>query len=122
MCELIENQIDRYETLLREMWTESAKYLGTFSVNLLVERVVWELSLEYKEIELLQYGQDGISCAGIAAGLKKNPDLPVDDMFMKFTIRYLEILARLLGHEKTEKIAKRLNEEFGRIPFDSKGE
>ena len=100
------------------MWTASAKYLGTFSVILLVERVVWELSLEYREIELLQYDQDGISCTGIAASLKKNPDLPVDDMFAKFIIRYLEILARLLGHEKTQKIAKKLNEEFGRIPFD----
>lgn len=117
MCELIEKQIERYETLLREMWTESAKYLGTFSVNLLVERVVWELSLEHKEIELLQYDQDGITCAGIAASLKKNPDLPSDDMFVKFIIRYLEILARLLGHEKTEKIAKRLKEEFVRIPI-----
>lgn len=118
MCEPIEKQFERYETLLREMWTASAKYLGTFSVNLLVERVVWELSLEYREIELLRYDQDGISCAGIAASLKKNPDLPVDDMFMKFIIRYLEILARLLGHEKTQKIAKKLNEKFGRIPFD----
>ncbi|HHV61412.1 MAG TPA: hypothetical protein GXX51_02060 [Firmicutes bacterium] len=122
MSEPIENQIERYETLLREMWTASAKYLGMFSVKLLVERVVWELSLEYREIELLEYDQDGISCARIAASLKKNPDLPVDDMFAKFTTRYLKILARLLGHEKTEKIAKKLNEEFGRIPFDSKGE
>ncbi|ACA59220.1 hypothetical protein [Candidatus Desulforudis audaxviator] len=122
MCGLIEKQIERYETLLREMWTASAKYLGTFSVNLLVERVVWELSLEYKEIELLQYGQDGITCSRIAAGLKKNPDLPVDDMFVKFITRYVGILAKLIGHEKTEIIKRRLNEEFGWIPFDSKGE
>ncbi|MEW5920438.1 MAG: hypothetical protein AB1796_05690 [Bacillota bacterium] len=122
MCEIIEKQIERYETMLREMWTASAKYLGAFSVNLLVERVVWEVSLEYREIELLQYDQDGISCAGIAASLKKNPDSPVDDMFTKFITRYVEILARLIGHEKTEIIKKRLNEEFGRIPFNSKEE
>jgi len=121
MSEIIEKQIERYETLLREMWTASAKYLGTFSVSLLVERVVWEVSLEYREIELLQYDQNGISCARIAASLKKNPDLPVDDMFVKFINRYLEILARLLGHEKTEKIKKRLNEEFGRFPFEQGG-
>lgn len=100
MCEIIEKQIERYETMLREMWTASAKYLGAFSVNLLVERVVWEVSMEYKEIELLQYDENGISCAGIAASLKKNPDSPVDDMFTKFITRYVEILARLLGHEK----------------------
>ncbi|MEW5920517.1 MAG: hypothetical protein AB1796_06095 [Bacillota bacterium] len=122
MCELIENQVERYETMLREMWTASAKYLGAFSVNLLVERVVWDVSMEYKEIELLQYDENGISCAGIAASLKKNPDSPVDDMFTKFIARYVEILARLIGHEKTEIIKRRLNEEFGRIPFNSKEE
>ncbi|MEW8958658.1 MAG: hypothetical protein AB2448_06035 [Moorella sp. (in: firmicutes)] len=60
MCEIIEKQIERYETMLREMWTASAKYLGAFSVNLLVERVVWEISMDYKEIELLQYDENGI--------------------------------------------------------------
>jgi len=34
----------------------------------------------------------------------------------------VEILARLLGHEKTEIIKKKLNEEFGMISFDSKEE
>lgn len=122
MGEIIEKQIEHYETMLREMWAASAKYLGAFSVNLLVQRVVWEVAMEHKEIELLQYDENGISCAGIAASLKKNPDFPVDDMFTKFITRYVEILARLLGHEKIEIIKKRLNEEFGGVPFESKGE
>ncbi|KYH32264.1 hypothetical protein [Neomoorella mulderi] len=121
MGELIEKQIERYETLLREMWTASAKYLGTFSANLLVERVVWEVSQEYREMELLQYNEEGISCAGISASLKKNPDLPANDMFAKFILRYLEILARLLGHEKTEKIAKKLDEEFPGFLLTARG-
>jgi len=87
MCAVSEKQIERYENMLREMWTASAKYLGAFSVNLLVERVVWEVSMEYKEIELLRYDENGISCAGIAACLKKNPDLPLDDMFAKFVTK-----------------------------------
>jgi len=119
---LVEEKINRYENLLWEIWTASEKYLGTFSVKLLVERVVWDLSAEYREIELLQYDEDRISCAEIAASMKKNPNLPVDDMFMKFITRYVEILARLIGREKTDKIAKKLNEEFGNIPFDSKEE
>jgi len=119
---LVDKKSERYETLLREMWTAAEKYLGTFSVKLLVERVVWDLSTEYREIELLHYDEGRISCTEIAASLKKNPNLPVDDMFMKFITRYLEILARLIGHEKTGKIANKLNEEFGNIPFDSKEE
>ncbi|GAW91364.1 hypothetical protein [Calderihabitans maritimus] len=122
MSEITEKEIERYENLLREMWTASAKYLGILSVNLLVERVVWEVSLEYQEIELLQYDQDGISCARIAARLKENPELPVGDMFMKFITRYVAILARLIGRERTEEIKKRLNEEFASIPFDSREE
>jgi len=117
-----EIQIERYGTLLREMWAASAKYLGTHSVNLLVERVVWEVSQEYREIELLQYDQNGISCARIAASLEKNPDLPIEDMFMKFIARYVEILAKLLGHERTEEIRKRLKEEFTEIPFTCREE
>jgi len=120
--DLVDKNIERYETLLREMWTASEKYLGTFSVKLLVERVVWDLSQEYREIELLHFDESGISCAEIAASMKKNPNLPVDDMFMKFIARYVEILARLIGREKTDKIAKKLKEEFEIIPFDSKEE
>jgi hypothetical protein len=112
---LVEEKINRYENVLREMWTVSEKYLGAFSVKLLVERVVWDLSTEYREIELLHCDESGISCTEIAAGLGKNPNLPVDDMFMKFITRYVEILARLIGREKTNKIAKRLQEEFENI-------
>lgn len=119
---LVEKKIKRYENLLGEIWTASEKYLGTFSVKLLVERVVWDLSQEYREIELLHFDESGISCAEIAASMKKNPELSVDDMFMKFIARYVEILARFIGHEKTEKIAKKLNKEFGNIPFNSKEE
>jgi hypothetical protein len=104
------------------MWAASEKYLGAFSVKLLVERVVWDLSAEYREIELLHYDEGRISCAEMAVSMKENPNLPVDDMFMKFITRYMEILARLIGCEKADKVAKKLKEEFGNIPFDSKEE
>ncbi|MDN5301348.1 MAG: hypothetical protein PWQ60_862 [Thermoanaerobacteraceae bacterium] len=122
MNDLVDKKIERYETLLREMWAASEKYLGAFSVKLLVERVVWDISTEYREIELLHYDEGRISCAEMAASMKENPNLPVDDMFMKFITRYVEILARLIGCEKADKIAKKLKEEFGNIPFDSKEE
>ncbi|WP_003541882.1 hypothetical protein [Desulfotomaculum nigrificans] len=122
MNDLVDKKIERYETLLREMWAASETYLGAFSVKLLVERVVWDLSAEYREIELLHCHEGGISCAEIAASMKENPNLPVDDIFMKFITRYVEILAKLIGSEKTDKVAKKLKEEFGNIPFYSKEE
>lgn len=122
MSEIIKKQIERYETLLREMWAASAKYLGMHSVNLLMERVVWEVSLKYQEIELLQYDENGISCARIAASLEKNPDLPVEDMFMEFITRYVAVLAKLLGHERAVEIKNKLKEEFTDISFSSREE
>ncbi|WP_425057909.1 hypothetical protein SCACP_24760 [Sporomusa carbonis] len=118
MNDYVDKRIERFETLLKEIWTASEKYLGTFSVKLLVERAVWDLSAEYREIELLQCDEGGISCAEIAASVKKNPNLPVDEMFTKFITKYVEILARLVGREKTDKIVKKLNEEFGGISFN----
>lgn len=117
-----EEKISRYESLLQEMWTTSAQYLGAFSVKLLVERVAWEISQNYKEMELLYFDENGISCAEIANAVKINPDIPIDDMFMKFISKYVEILARLLGYEQTNKIARKLKEEFPNFPIDLKEE
>ncbi len=122
MNDLVDKKIEHYEALLREMCAASEKYLGAFSVKLLVERVGWDLSAEYREIELLHYDEGGISCAEIVASMKENPNLPVDDMFMKFITRYIEILAKLIGSEKTEKVTRKLKEEFGNFPFYSKEE
>lgn len=122
MSEFKKERIEHYETLLREIWIASAKYLGMVSVNLLIERVVWEVSLEYKEIELLQYDQNGISCTRIAASLEENPELPVEDMFMKFITRYVTILAKLLGHERAEEIKNKLKEEVAGVSFSCREE
>ncbi|KUK06506.1 MAG: hypothetical protein XD48_1235, partial [Archaeoglobus fulgidus] len=101
--DLVDKKIEHYEALLQEMCAASEKYLGAFSVKLLVERVGWDLSAEYREIELLHYDEGGISCAEIVASMKENPNLPVDDMFMKFITRYIEILAKLIGSEKKSR-------------------
>jgi len=104
--------IVRYETLLKEMWAESAKYLGALSTNLLVERVVWELSQEYPAVQLLKYGSDGISCDPMLANEEKSFN-DLEEMFMKFVTRYVSILAKLLGHERAEEIRKKIITEFG---------
>jgi hypothetical protein len=43
-------------------------------------------------------------------------------MFMKFITRYVAILAKLLGHERTEEIKKRLKKEFTKLPLTSREE
>ncbi len=112
MEEAAKDIIVRYETLLKEMWSESAKYLGTLSTNLLVERVVWELSQEYPAVRLLKYGPEGISCAPMQVNEEKSFN-DLEEMFMRFVTRYVSILAKLLGHERAEEIRKKIITEFG---------
>lgn len=112
MAESAREVIVRYETLLKEMWSESAKYLGILSTNLLVERVVWELSQDYPVVQLLKYGPEGISCAQILASVEKDSN-DLEEMFMRFIARYVSILAKLLGHERAEQIRKKIVAEFG---------
>ncbi|WPX08699.1 hypothetical protein [Anaerocellum danielii] len=120
MPDLIDEKVKRYEDLLNEIWTASEKYLGRATVQLLVERVVWELSGEYKETELLQFNENGISCKELLTALKENLNFPVDEMFAKFVTSYVEILSRLIGSENAEKIMKILREEVEKLYLDSK--
>lgn len=107
----LEKRLNYYESAINKIWTSSVKYLGLFSVKLLMERVVFDVSYEYREIELLRWDDDGVSCAEILANLQKNPNLPIDDMFMRFITKYVEILSRLIGRESAEKLLEKVKEE-----------
>jgi len=107
-------KIAHYEQLLNGIWSSSTKYLGAFSVKLLVERVVFDVAAEYREIELLKWDEEGISCQELAEALRDRPDFPIDDMFTQFITKYVEILAKLVGSEKAEKILEKIKGELGK--------
>jgi len=96
-------KIKHYEELLKEILEISEKYLGVMSVKLLVERVLWDVSQEYKEITFLRYDENGVSTDALVKALEDTPDFPIDEMFKKFFTRYVEILAKLVGKEPAEK-------------------
>ncbi len=108
--DLIE-KIKHYEELLVEVLNASQKYLGVISVKLLLERVLWDISQEYKEITLIHYDERGLSIEALAKTLENLPDFPVDEMFKKFFSRYVEILAKLIGKKQAEKIAEQLSKK-----------
>ncbi|MCD6156200.1 MAG: hypothetical protein J7J32_04080 [Candidatus Atribacteria bacterium] len=101
-------KIKQYEELLKETLKASEKYLGIISVKLLVERVKWDVSKEYREIEYLQYSEEGLSLQALVDNLKNTSDFPVNEMFKKFLARYVEILAKLVGEKEVKNIVKKL--------------
>lgn len=98
--------VKRYEALLNAIWTESARYLGGFSANLLAKRVAWEISLEYPAIELVEFRSDGVSCSRIPVRQEESA-LHVEEMFVKFTRKYMSILTKLLGTKRAREIGEK---------------
>lgn len=115
-------KINYYEKLLKEVLTASEKYLGMVSVKLLVERVVWDLSKEFRDIELLSYDENGISLENFLANQESISDQLIDEMFTKFISHYVEILAKLIGQEQAEKIIKKLSLEMENISVEKNEE
>lgn len=106
MAEDLIAKIKQQEELLTEVLKASEKYLGTISVKLLVERVKWDVSREFREIEYLQYSEEGLSLQALVDHLKDTPDFPVNEMFKKFLARYVEILSKLVGEKEAKNIVK----------------
>ncbi len=104
--------IDRYERLLKKIWENSLKYLGLFPVKLLVERVVWDVAKDYPEAELISWGEDGISLAPLREAMERGEEVALEEMMDAFVARYVEILAKLLGKDKAERIRYLLEEEM----------
>jgi len=104
-------KIRHYEALLKEVVKASEKYLGISSVKLLIERVIWDVSQEYKEIELIHYDEGELFVDGLAKALENQPDFPIDEMFKRLFSRYVEVMAKLIGKEQAQKIAEQLSKE-----------
>ncbi len=98
--------VKRYEALLNTIWTESARYLGEFSASLLAKRVAWEISLEYPAIELVEFRPDGVSCSRIPVPQEES-DAHVEEMFAKFTQKYMSVLTKLLGRKRAREIGEK---------------
>lgn len=102
-------RLDRYERLLKKIWKNSVKYLGFLSLKLLIERVIWDISMDYPEIELLDWDEEGFSVKRLKEKLEEGEDIPFEDMFDTFIERFVEILAKLIGKSEAERIKELLS-------------
>ncbi|GAV22875.1 hypothetical protein [Carboxydothermus pertinax] len=73
MCEEGED-LARLPKNAGENLEEASKYLGVFTVKLLVERVIYDLSGEMPEIEILECDEAGFNFEKIRKFIKDNPE------------------------------------------------
>ncbi len=97
-----------YEQILSGIWEETAKYLGVFTVKLLVDRVIYDLSPELPEVEILECDETGFDFEKIRKFLRDNPDFDFGELVSKFTTKYVGIIAKLVDPKTLQNLKEKL--------------
>lgn len=95
-----------HEARLMPLRERMVRSLGIHTVNVLLERAIWETSRRHPALALLQRTDDGVSFDALE---KRYADAPQEDIDRAFNDLYSEmllILARLLGKEMAQRLAQ----------------
>lgn len=109
-----ESKLAPYETRLVDLWDKMVRTIGIHTTNVLVERAIWEASLNYPELELIKHNDQGFSLEALEKSYADRPEKEVADAFGALTSELLLIMARLLGKEMAQKVAEELETKMAR--------
>jgi len=98
-----------YAARLTLLWERMVRAVGIHTVNVLLERAVWEVSPKHPELALIKRTDEGLLFDAIATAYADQPKGEAREAFDNLNVQLLVILARLLGRE----MAERLGEELG---------
>lgn len=97
-----QQSLDGHQARLIGLWERMVRTLGVYSVNVLLDRAIWQAAQQYPELAGIQYSDTGLSFATLA-------DAPLDERaYEALHDEILLIMARLLGRD----MARRLVDEF----------
>jgi hypothetical protein len=97
-----------YEARLVELWERMVRTIGIHTVNVLVERAVWEASHKHPELALIEVTDTGLALDELNKKLAGRPEGEVSDAFGDLTSELMMVLARLIGKEMAQNVAKEL--------------
>lgn len=96
--------LERQQARLTELWQRLVHTLGIHTVNVLLDRAIWQAAQHYPELAHIQYSDRGLSFDALNEQQLEH----TDDAFNTLYGEMLLILARLLGQD----LARRLLEEL----------
>ncbi|NYE57304.1 hypothetical protein [Carboxydothermus ferrireducens] len=97
-----------YEQILSGIWEEALKYLGVFTVKLLVDRVIYDLSAEAPEVEILECDEAGFNFEKIRRFIEDNPEFNFGELVAKFTAKFVGIIAKLVDQDTLQNLKEKL--------------
>ena len=94
-----------YSDLFQKTWQKMVSIVGIHTVMVLVQRSLWQTRQTYTEAELIKVSEGGVSFEA----LKELDTQQLKQMLEYFFTSLVDILARLVGEEVTQKIADGIN-------------
>ncbi len=113
-----------YEARLNDLWERMVRAVGIHTVNVLMERAIYQSSQDHAELALIERTDAGPRYGALEKALTGRPESEVADAFNDLTAELLLIMARLLGTEMAQRLAAELEDKAaqerqpveGRVP------
>ncbi len=111
---LSKERLAPYEQRLNALWERMVRAIGIHTVNVLMERAIWQASQRHPELALIQRSDEGLSYDAFEEAVATQTEEEVASAFADLSSELMLILARLLGREMAERLAKELEERSAR--------
>lgn len=99
--------LDWHQARLHGLWERLVHTLGVHTVNVLLDRAIWQVAQQYPALARIQWSDQGLSFTELAG----RPLDSADEAFGALYDEMLMILARLLGREMAQRLVAELNTE-----------
>ena len=103
-----ENRLAPHEDRLNALWASMVRTVGIHTVNVLIERAIFEASQQHPELALIKRTDEGLEFEAVEKVYADRPESEVSAAFSDLSSHLLLILTRLLGR----KMASQLSEEL----------
>lgn len=101
-------QVTPHAARLATLWERMVRAIGIHTVNVLIERAIWETSEAYPDLTLIERTDDGLAFDAVEAAYAGRPEAEISAAFSSLYTELSLILARLLGKEMAQRLAEEL--------------
>ncbi len=104
----MQDYVTPHAARLAALWEKMVRAIGIHTVNVLLERAIWETSQAHPELTLIERTDEGLSFDALAQAYAGRPAEEISAAFGDLDTDLMLILARLLGKEMAQRLAEEL--------------
>lgn len=101
------NNLDWHQARLTALWEQLVHTLGVHSVNVLLDRAIWQAAQQYPDLAHIQYSDRGLSFDALAGRRVDFANEAFDALYHEMVL----VLARLLGQDMARRLLEELQAE-----------